>query len=122
MMYENGDMLQYYADKAREKKTGKPFVDRGSWDYNPKTDKVEPGYHLKGGPSIITTKKKNESITRAKKLLETITLTTSIDRPRFWSVKNGMPTRTSEPEIINDPVEIPWGRNKRIIRKDGNKI
>ena len=43
---ESGDMLQYLADKERAKKTGK-FVDRGHQDYNPKTDRVEPGRHKK---------------------------------------------------------------------------
>lgn len=49
ILTENGDMLQYYADKARAEKTGKPFVDRGHMDYNPKTDKVERGFRKKQG-------------------------------------------------------------------------
>ena len=101
-MYENGDMLQYYADKARAKKTGKP---RGDVGYNPKTDKVEPGYHLKST-------RKMESVSRAKKILETITLTNYIDRPSFWSTKNGVRTSKNTKKI--EPVEeIPWGNRER---------
>lgn len=107
MMHENGDMLQHFADLARAKKTGKPYVDRGSWDYNPKTDKVEPGYHLK---IEKTRKKKNES--RAEKILETITLMTPVDRPRFQSTRNGVPT-SKDNNKVEPAEEIPWGRKKR---------
>jgi len=43
LMGENGDVIQYMADKAKAEKTGK-FVDRGHMDYNPKTNKVEKGF------------------------------------------------------------------------------